>query len=242
MLKRLDVRFFFFLRGTYASREGKNPIILRIIFHRQIRDIFTGLYCYKQSWVNRLRKVSSEDPDCGVLNSNMELILHKAMEEYDRLHFQNRDFTIGELVNNIRSKDEPPQTLQEYLSLKMTELRLRLNVDITNSTLKKYKSTFRHLENFLKKEYKSTNIALPAITPALINKLFSYLRLEKNISHNTSMNYMKTFKTILGRAVQDGLLKANPFNGFKMSFQKIYVDFLTEGEVQLLANLPLLQS
>ena len=99
MLQLLNIRFSFYLRTSYSNNEGKCPIILRVIYRKEIRDIFTGLYCYQNSWVKNLRKVSSNDPQSGQLNSNMELIYHKAMEEYDRLRFSGIDFSIGQLID-----------------------------------------------------------------------------------------------------------------------------------------------
>ena len=239
MLQLLDIRFQFYLRTSYSNSEGSHPIIFRTTYRREIRDIFTGLYCEKKSWVKKLRKVLPDDPQAGVLNSNMELIHHKAMEEYDRLRFQSREFSIGELIDNIRGKQPPPQALQEFITEKMEELRLRVDVDITKGTFKKYRTCFKHLQEFLEKQYKVKNIILPSINLGFINKFFGYLRMEKKISHNAAMNYMKTVKTFLLPAQRDGILKKNPFDGFKITFKKNYVDFLTRAEVEALATLPL---
>jgi site-specific recombinase XerD len=240
MFQLLDIRFFFFLRTTYANAEGKNPIIFRVTYRGEHKDIFSGLYCHKKCWLNKLRKVDISDPTSALLNSNMELIQHKAIEQYDRLHFGGIDFTIGELVDQIRGKQPPPQTLREYIDLKMDEIQLRIDVDISKSTYKKYKTCILHLCAFLEKQYKVKNVGVPNINIVFVNKFFSYLRIDKNISHNTAMNYMKAFKTFLLPAIQQGVLKNNPFNGFKMTFKKIFVDFLTTQEVELIANLPLM--
>jgi hypothetical protein len=60
--------------ASFTDADGKNPIIFRVVYRHQVRDIFTGLYCSKNSWVAPLRKVSPNDPESGAINSNMELV------------------------------------------------------------------------------------------------------------------------------------------------------------------------
>ncbi len=42
-MESLDVRFSFLCRSTYKNDEGKNPIVLRVTFHENRRDLLIFL-------------------------------------------------------------------------------------------------------------------------------------------------------------------------------------------------------
>ena len=50
MPELLDIRFSFLCRSPNKNNLGKYSIVLRIIFWRERRDVFTGLYCKKSNW------------------------------------------------------------------------------------------------------------------------------------------------------------------------------------------------
>ena len=45
MLELLNVHFSFLCRTGRLNKQGKPPIVLRIIYRGEIRDVYTGLYC-----------------------------------------------------------------------------------------------------------------------------------------------------------------------------------------------------
>jgi len=61
-------------------------------------------------------------------------IFLKAKERFHELKYSGIDFTIDELVEKVRGKENPPQTLIEYTDRKIQELKERGNVDITKAT------------------------------------------------------------------------------------------------------------
>jgi hypothetical protein len=50
MLALMNIRFSFLCRATRLNDEGKAPIILRVIYRSERRDIYTGLYCEPHEW------------------------------------------------------------------------------------------------------------------------------------------------------------------------------------------------
>jgi hypothetical protein len=51
MLENLmELRTTFICRGTRFNEEQKNPIILRLSFRGEKRDVFTGFYIKKRDW------------------------------------------------------------------------------------------------------------------------------------------------------------------------------------------------
>jgi hypothetical protein len=108
MLALLDIRFSFLCRTTYKKDDGNHPIVFRISFRNSRRDIFTGLFCSKQSWNNKKGKMHDLGKDAISINNNLELIIRKANNAFDALRFSGEDFTIDELIAKLKGQEEEP--------------------------------------------------------------------------------------------------------------------------------------
>jgi hypothetical protein len=60
-MELLNIRFSFFCRSTHVNEQGKNPIVLRITFRGERREILTGLYCHKLHWDSSAHLVRKSD-------------------------------------------------------------------------------------------------------------------------------------------------------------------------------------
>jgi hypothetical protein len=85
MLELLNVRFSFFCRSTHKNNEGKNPIIFRVTFRGERRDLFTGLYCIKEQWNPEVERLLHLTKRAASVNDNLDLIQRKAFERFEQL-------------------------------------------------------------------------------------------------------------------------------------------------------------
>ena len=108
MLELLNVHFSFYCRTSHSNKEGKSPIALRVGLRGERRDIFTGIYCFKQDWDATSGKVIKTEKLASALNQNLSMILESAKHCFDELKFSRKVFTIGELINKIKGKESSP--------------------------------------------------------------------------------------------------------------------------------------
>jgi Arm DNA-binding domain len=50
MQRLLHIHFSFLCRSKRSNEKGQSPIVLRIIYRHERRDVYTGLYCSKDDW------------------------------------------------------------------------------------------------------------------------------------------------------------------------------------------------
>lgn len=239
MMKFLDIHFNFLCRTTFKNSKGQYPIILRVIYRSQRRDIFTGLYCSKQEWNSKESKLFVNDKKAAEANKNLDLILRKANDVFDELRFTGEQFSIDELANKIKGKEQKPQHLIEYIQEANRKMLKRVGVEITKATYYKYKKSAEYVQEFLFNDYKTRNYLVLRIDTAFIDKYFRYLRTQKNISHNTSLKYLSFLKVLLSSAIRSGTIKNDPFRELKIKAKPVYREFLTQEEITTLENLEL---
>lgn len=235
-MELLNIRFSFLCRTTRTNAEGKHPIVLRIVYRSERRDLFTGLHCAKDDWDSQACRLKKGNRQFIPINQNLDLIIHKAHNVFEQLKFSGQTFTLDELVDKLKGKEERPALLIDYLQDANEKLKCRLNVDITKPTYEKYVRSANHMLRFLETTFKVKNYALQKMDGPFLEKYFQYLRSKKNISHNSSVKYLVFLKTILKPAIKSGMIKHDPFQDFKVRLKPVYKGYLTEEEINRLSD------
>lgn len=239
MLTLLDVHFNFLCRKTRTNKEGLSPIVFRVIYRQERRDIFTGLHCKINDWDAESGKTRLSCKQAVVINKNLEMIAYKAMQALDKLRFSGTPFTIDDLMVIVKGREERPTLLIDYLTDRNQELKKKAGLDITHTTYEKYERSQRYMTDFIQNEFKQKNFSLARIDRKLLERYFQYLRNDKKIANNTAVKYMTSLKTLLMPAIQSGIIKHDPYKEVKFKSRSIHKGFLTDEEIELLINVNL---
>jgi site-specific recombinase XerD len=111
-----------------------------------------------------------------------------------------------------------------------------INKDFAPSTIQKYITSFKHLEDFIKVKYKRSDLNLNEITPMFVNDFEYYLKITRNCNNNSATKYMKNLKKIIRMAIANGWMKLDPFANIKFHLDKVDLAYLTEEELNKLIN------
>jgi site-specific recombinase XerD len=239
IMESLDIRFSFFLRSSYKNSNAENPIVFRIKFRYQTRDIFTGIYCPKTDWDSDTCRILKSHKKAIELNRNLDKILRKAGDAFDQLRFSGVPFSIDELVDKIKGKEARPELLMEFMEEGNKRMKRRVGVEITKATYYKYKKSAEYVQEYLLKTLKQKNYLLLRIDIDFLTNYFQYLRLEKNISHNSALKYMSFLKVILQPAIRNGIIKNDPFRDLKIKAKPVIREFLSQEEIKTIVELEL---
>jgi site-specific recombinase XerD len=239
MLELLNINIRFLLRTTHQNEDGQNPIVLRITFRGERREIFTGLYCFRKNWEKESCKVGKNEDKAAALNQNLELIHRKANHAFDGLKFAGNDFTIDELIDRIKGKENKPTLLIDFLEEGNVKMKKRVGTDILHVTYLKYKRSLQYMKDFLQQEFKVKNFSLQKVNMDFMERYFHYLRSNKGIAHNTACKYLVCVKTIFLPAVRNGLIKPDPFYGLKINSKPVFKEFLSQEEIDKIAAIKL---
>jgi len=102
------------LRRTYLNEDGKHPIILRISYRGENRDTFTGFFINNNFWIPKVGRVKAKEPTASVLNQKLQKMAQEASEHFDEFRYSRHEFSIDDLAEKIRGKNEPPDILYSY--------------------------------------------------------------------------------------------------------------------------------
>lgn len=236
MLELLNIRFSFLCRTTHVNAEGKHPIVFRILYRSERKDIFTGIHCSKKDWDSKSGRMKKGDKLASSITQNLDHIILKAHHVFDELKFSGQPFTLDELIDKLKGKEEKPSLLIDYLQDANDKLKNRLHVDLSAPTYEKYVRCAKHMVKFLETAYKVKNYPLQKMDSEFLEKFFQYLRGVRKIAHNTAVKYLVTLKTVLMPAIKSGMLKHDPFQQFRVRAKTVYKGYLTSEEIKKLSD------
>jgi site-specific recombinase XerD len=91
-----------------------------------------------------------------------------------------------------------------------------------------------HVENYIKKEFKTSDIPVEEVDHKFISGFEYYLKTERKCGHNSAIKYITNFKKIIRIAFANEWIKKDPFSNWKGTLKIVDREFLSKEEIQLM--------
>ena len=226
------------------NRAGKFPIYLRITQNRKHKRIKTTIELNRKNDFNPKAKqdnwIKKQEPNHKKWNDILAKELERGKDAFRKLEEEGMATSA---ISSIIAEQGKPSSFLDYA-------RERTNENFSEGGIRIwriYNGFCNKLEAFLK-ENKKTDLPFAELSPALLSKFKSYLHTlhnvrepEKMLHPNTIALNLRIFKTIVNKAVKEGLIKPekNPFLSFENKTIKTTKEKLTDEELERIKNLEL---
>ena len=155
-----------------------NPIVMRVTYRGERRDIFTGLKCPPEYWMPDMYLVSPKFKSESTINRNLIDMQTNGLQAFNILKMRDEEFTLDELVDAIKGKTPPPQTIMEYVLIKEKEPENKRAYDIAVTTWYKYQRCIRYFKDFMADNKGIKNIPVSKIDDVFVMEFFTFLQKE----------------------------------------------------------------
>ena len=226
------------------NRAGKFPIYLRITQNRKHKRIKTTIELNRMNDFNPKARqdnwIKKQEPNHKKWNDILAKELERGKDAFRKLEEEGMATSA---ISSIIAEQGKPSSFLDYA-------RERTNENFSEGGIRIwriYNGFCNKLEAFLK-ENKKTDLPFAELSPALLSKFKSYLHTlhnvrepEKMLHPNTIALNLRIFKTIVNKAVKEGLIKPekNPFLSFENKTIKTTKEKLTDEELERIKNLEL---
>jgi site-specific recombinase XerD len=235
-----EISISYLLRKAYRLKNGECPIVVKIQYQGERKEINTGLSAKALDWYAKEGCVSANNKKAMAINKDLARIQNDIDERFIEMRRTIGDFSLGELIERLKGKSNAPQTIVEYLKIKIDDYQSRIGIDLAQTTFYKYRRTATYFQDFLFDKLGQKNLAVTRINKLLLEDFFKYLRKEKKNSHNSSSALMNCLNSILDDAEKAGIIRFNPFKEILLTRKPVNREYLTSDEilaVQKLDNL-----
>lgn len=147
----------------------------------------------------------------------LDLLKKRVYEYKERIDLENRNFTVNTLREKWFGEDRNKRTLLGVFRLSILGLeKLAAKGIYKKSTLVKYRSTERHLIEYIKWRNNGCDILLPDLRIEFVSNFEFYLQAIKGLSINSSGKMIKNLKKVVRNCVDKNWLDKDPFRNFRV--------------------------
>ncbi len=226
--------FIFYPKKPKGYEKGLVKLYLRITIDGKRSETATALDIDPDKWEGGKMKGTREDAKS--FNAYLDTLRNKLYDCHKELLQSGVPIRAESLRNAFTGKGEKPRFLLEIFKAHNNNIEKLIGKDYAKPTLTKYNTTLNHLESFLKWKFKTSDISLPQLKYEFLADFEFYLKSEKSIDHNTTAKYIKNTKKVVNDCLAKGWLKSNPFSNYKITPKLVDRTFLSENELDTLAN------
>ncbi len=240
---------FFIRREKLNPDTHKCPIYLRITKDDTRTELSLNLEVDPTRWDNKKQRVKGSTPESKSINESLTDIEVKLRNTYNEMSRLGESVSAKSLKERFLGKAEPHKTVRYLFDFYLQQIRSRTGSEFSNSTLKKYQYCYNHLMNFIWKSKNVPDISLAEINYQFIKEFREYLREEsafkgsdgkpifkKANEHNSTLKYLKMFKTVIKEGLNCGWLALDPFSSFKDKFKDVVQVFLYTDELKAIMD------
>lgn len=229
-MKQEMMNVLFYIIKTRTLRNGEAPILLRVTIDGSYSDIRINRSVKTELWDAKLGMCRGKSREANELNEYIRSLHTRLYEIHRNMVLQDEYFSPDILLKKLFNK-ETTKIVMVFFKEHNEDCRRRIGIDYAYSTINRYDNCYKTLQVVIEKEYGKSDITFTEFNNQLIRKLELYLKVDKGLSQNTLVRYMKVIKKISGLAITSGLLKTDPFAGMKFKQPKTNPVFLTKEEL-----------
>jgi integrase len=220
-----------------ADKKGESLILMTYLSNGQKFRHSVKIKIAPELWVKTKQRCKGKQPDHEYLNAHLnalEDVIRKAEREsllnYNALRFSFVKQRFEDSLNKTSEKKTLLQYFQVYID--------SANGQITEGTIKHYKTCQKHLIEFSK--LKHYELSFERINNTFQNAFLTYLTEDCKLLNNSVGNYMKIFKAFMNFCAVNGFNKvSDDFKKFKVYKEDGELIYLTEEELFRIINLKL---
>ena len=110
-------------------------------------------------------------------------------------------------------------------------MKVLIDKEYSARTSKRYETTLKHVEDFIKHTYSLKDIPIKNINLAFINDFDFYLRSVRNCNNNSSIKYVRNLGKIIKSCYSNGWIEKDPLLKYKGKIKEVEREFLSQEEI-----------
>lgn len=149
------------------------------------------------------------------INRKLDELRASALAIYKEQSAIREVVTAEEVRDLLLGKASGQTTLLGYFQTFIEHFEKRVGVNREKDTLRSYRYARNCVSAFLQTQYKLSDIPFAALDRSFIDRYDLYLRTERRIAPGTIVLLTTKLNTIVGEAVAEGIITADPFAGYE---------------------------
>ena len=224
----------FYPKRRDSDLPDKASVYMRITVNGRRSELSINRKVNVSKWNQKAEKLSGTKEEVKDFNNYLDALRNKIYSIHQQLLRRDIKITSEAIKNSYLGIGENQMMLLEIFENHNEQMEMLIGKEYALSTVKKYKTAYKHVKNFLAYKFKLKDIPIERINHSFITNFEFYLKSVKNCNHNSTLKYIKNFKKIIIIALSNGWIDKDPFINYKVHVKSVEREFLTKEEIQLM--------
>lgn len=222
----------FYIKSSKADSNNKANIYCRITINGKRSEFSVRRKIDINKWNSDAGKVKGNSLDAKELNRYIDVVSNKIHRIHQKLIDDNKRITAVNLKDIYQGKNESYKMLLKIFQDHNDEMEKLSGSDFAISTVKKYCTVKKHIEAYIRLEYRLDDIPVKEVDNKFINGFEYFLKSVKKCNHNSTVKYVTNLKKIIRIAYANEWIDRDPFFNRKIRIKPVNREFLSEEEIQ----------
>lgn len=211
------MKVLLYLKKSGLDKSGKAPIMGRITLGRSVAQFSCKLSCNPNLWNPRESRMDGKSREAVEVNGRLENLLLSVQSAYQSLLSKGCSFDATDIKEQFQGSVQTQCMLIERLDMLIKEKKNHVGIDIKEGAIHGYHSTRIHLQKFIQRKYKVSDLAFSQLTENFIYEFRQYFLGECGFQESTFYNVATHLKTVCRQAYREGLADTLLFDKAKIS-------------------------
>ena len=216
-MKTKKMKVLLYLKKSGLDKSGKAPIMGRITIGRSIAQFSCKLSCNPDLWNSRESRMDGKSREAVEVNGRLENLLLSVQSAYQSLLSKGCRFDATDIKEQFQGSVQTRCMLIERLDILIKEKENHVGIDIKEGAIHGYHSTRIHLQKFIQRKYKVSDLAFSQLTENFIHEFRQYFLGECGFQESTFYNIAIHLKTVCRLAYRERLADVLLFDKAKIS-------------------------
>ena len=216
-MKIEKMKVLLYLKKSGLDKSGKAPIMGRITVGRSIAQFSCKLSCDPNLWNPRESRMDGKSREAVEVNGRLENLLLSIQSAYQSLLTRGCPFDATDVKEQFQGSVQIRCMLIERLDMLIKEKESHIGVDIRKESIASDHSTRIHLQEFIQKKYKVSDLAFSQLTENFIHEFQQYFLGECGFQESSFYNVATHLKTVCRLTYREGLADILLFDKVKIS-------------------------
>lgn len=225
----------FYLKKDKMKKNGLVPIHARITISGKQTQFNTKLEVFEANW--KSGRAIGKSMEIQRLNSMLDDIKANIRSHFHNQLMRDSYVTPESVKNALLGKEEEALTILSFFEQHNDQYKKKVGAgEATPKTYSRYELTKLRLAQYLKDEYRVSDLPIRQINKVFIENFYLYIIKNHDCSPNTAMKFIQRFRTVVNFAQSTGLIAADPFAHYKLKFEYIERGYLDKEEIHSQLN------
>ncbi len=219
-MRQEKFKVLLYLKKSGLTKSGKAPIMGRITVGNSMAQFSSKLSCTPALWNPRESRLDGKSREAVEINQGIEKLLLAVHTAFDSLVERKKPFDAAAVKDMYQGSLSSQTSLLAMLDQYMEGLRGRVGIDVAPTTLGTYVYTHRSLGKFIKKKFRTKDVAFGQLNEQFIREYQDFLLGEMGYAKDTVRHYLAILKKICRMAFREGVSEKFHFAHYKLPKQK----------------------